>query len=362
MTHSLCRESRKDEAEWARACAGLFSSLSHGTFASFGRSAKAARGRCISFCFVSLKSSLFCSRLPRFPLLLVSTIWVFLLLCWAVVLYGFCFSYQAHDPSYLTVTLFSFFYTSLFPLVKTLVVTRLWHTSLSGLSSCISPFFSVTCMSLKPSGNSESGKVTEEEMAREKGGRDLDRFWDYAMLFLTENKKKIKSMPVPEFECVCVCCCLTLSLLHFMIHVTNGPCITQYSAEREWVGEAGHVTPAPPITQSPAMSSSTHECMRVLCVDLCGSSSVTVQCAGMMRKKPSTANPGSTPDSEESCAKCPDTAGVYSMCLVTLGREKQRNERYRGVKKRKKEREGKAKEERQSIGGKKFKWQARRQQ
>lgn len=202
MTHSLCRESRKDEAEWARACAGLFSSLSHGTFASFGRSAKAARGRgrCISFCFVSLKSSLFCSRLPRFPLLLVSTIWVFLLLCWVVVLYGFCFSYQAHDPSYLTVTLFSFFYTSLFPLVKTLVVTRLWHTSLSGLSSCISPFFSVTCMSLKPSGNSELGKVTEEEMAREKGGRDLDRFWDYAMLFLTENKKKLSP-----------CLCLSLS-------------------------------------------------------------------------------------------------------------------------------------------------------
>lgn len=67
------------------------------------------------------------------------------------------------------------------------------------------------------------------------------------------------------------------------------------------------------------MSSSTHECMRVLCVDLCGSSSVPVQCAGMTRKKPSTANPGSKPDSEESCAKCPDTAGVYSVCLVSFG-------------------------------------------
>lgn len=57
--------------------------------------------------------------------------------CGAVWFLFFLWSAVWNDPSYLTVTLFSFFYTSLFSLVKTLVVTLLWHTSLSGLSSYI---------------------------------------------------------------------------------------------------------------------------------------------------------------------------------------------------------------------------------
>lgn len=63
-----------------------------------------------------------------------------LLSCGAVWFLFFLSSAVWNDPSYLTVTRFSFFYTSLFSPVKTLVVTLLWHTSLSGLPSCISLF------------------------------------------------------------------------------------------------------------------------------------------------------------------------------------------------------------------------------
>lgn len=88
---------------------------------------------------------------------------------------------------------------------------------------------------------------------------------------------------------VCMYPCLTLSLLHFMIHVANGPCVTQSPTEREWVGEERPVTPALPITRRESlcvcvpMFASMHECM---CADvrMCvGGLSALIQSASMMR-------------------------------------------------------------------------------
>lgn len=166
-----------------------------------------------------------------------------------------------------------------------------------------------------------------------------DRFCDYARSCQMERReaggKRSLCMSKCVFACVLMCAriyvciypCLTLSLLHFMIHVANGPCISQSPTEREWVGEESPVTPAPPVTQQDVcapISVSMHECM---CVLMCvGVFSTLVQSANMMcaiwsacahvQKKPigSTTNPGGP------CSKSGEETNVqwlqvYTVCI-----------------------------------------------
>lgn len=81
----------------------------------------------------------------------------------------------------------------------------------------------------------ERRKLTDWDMDRGEG-RDCHRFCDNAISRQMEREKKEcvrKSVCLVHIRVhVCVCL-LTLSLLRFMVHVANGPCITRSPTEGE---------------------------------------------------------------------------------------------------------------------------------